>query len=787
MKRHLRWGILAGLMMAVQPMAAPVAKKRVVAPVPGPAPVPVIQKIQVAGNKRIEADAITEKMAIKTGSAPTREQVAADIHSIFDLGFFEDVRFEEDQGTLTVTVRERPVVTDITYEGADEFETKDLEEATNLKPFNVLNLSRIRQAQNAIAHKYEEKGYYLAKADYVLKPVAGRSGEVQLLFKITENERVRIRKIFFLGNKVFSSGELKKIMLTTEGHVFSWATSGGVYREAAFERDLSALAFFYSDSGYIEAKFAKPRVTLSQDRLYVDVFIDVDEGKQYRLGDVGFRGDLLFTSEELRESFALKLGDVFSTGKLQEQVLKLTDKYGDQGYAFANVIPRTSVREGTDIVDLNFDIEKGEKVYWGKISVTGNAKTHDKVVRRELPFAEGELYNATKRKKGVDRVRRLGFFGNDVSFLTSSPPGTNNVLNLEINVSEKPTGSLNVNMGWSSVQNFVFGAQVTQANWMGLGQQLSFQMQWTQGNQQSFNLGWTDPKIFDTEWLAGVDVYYQHNPVGSTSTTDWYVNNLKGVSFKLGRELIENLSLYGTYKLENSEFRDAINPAIFSEPSDEDTIVSSITGTLDWDTRNNRLDASGGEHFQLSGEFAGLGGRVFQKYLASAKFYRNLGWKFVYRTNFEMGAIANALTDSPVPTSERFMMGGIFNLRGYPQNSISPAVRVANLRKNKDGSSQDPDGGLTKVPIGGSYKVLTMHEVEFPLIPDADIRAVVFFDAGNTWTDFSTLSPSLYSDVGWGIRWYSPLGPLRFEWGYPLSRLPNAPVPNFNFIIAPAF
>ena len=738
--------------------------------------------VEVVGQRRIEKDAILEKIKLKSGVTLTGEGVRIDILSVFGMGFFEDVRFDLNGTVLQITVKERPVVTKIEYQGSEEFEKKDLDDASALKPFTVLNLAKIRQAQTAITKKYEEKGYYLARADYELKPVEGRPSEVELNFHINENEKVRIRRIFFFGNEKFSSGDLKQVMITAEGHVFSWATSGGTYREDAFEHDLGVLAYFYGNEGYIQAKFAKPRVTLSQDRRYIDIMIDVEEGEQFALGDVTFNGDLLFPTEELRQAFAMKKGDVFSTGKLQEEVLKLTDKYGDQGYAFANVIPKPQIREGSKVVDLAFDIEKGEKVYWGKITVSGNSKTHDKVVRRELPFAEGELYNATKRKKGVEHVRRLGFFGNDVNFITSTPKGTNNVLDLEIRVAEKPTGTLNVSAGFGTGAGFTLTGNIAQNNLFGLGQQLSFNLSYNSRSSREFNLQFNDPKAFDTQWLMGGDLYLQQSEVGGTGNAKTYDQQLAGIALRVGREIQEDLSLSGSYKLAQSKISNPISEEIFTSPKDKDSLISSITATLAYDTRNNRIDPSGGEYFSASSEFAGLGGRVFQKYALAARVYRKPFWKFVFRTNFEYGLLTNSFNDEVVPVSERFVLGGVFSLRGYPQSSVGPGKAVTPTRP-------DAPANVLNYVIGGTQKLLFNQELEFPLIPEADIRWVFFFDAGNAWNNLTDRSPAFLSNYGWGIRWYSPLGPLRFEWGVPLATLPSKGdrSTEFHFIIAPTF
>ncbi|NCN95740.1 MAG: outer membrane protein assembly factor BamA, partial [Bdellovibrionales bacterium] len=525
-----------------------------------------IQSITVSGNKRIEADAILEKMSLKVSSEPSPVAVAADIRNIFSLGYFEDIRISQDGGVLSVVVRERPVITEIVFEGSEEFESKDLQETTELKPFTVLSLDRIRLAEEKIAKKYEEKGYYLARASTSVVPQKERAGEVKLVVKVEENDKVVVRKIQFLGNEKFPSSDLKRFMLTSEGHVFSWMTSGGTYREAAFERDLAALAYFYGNEGYIEARFGKPRVSLTQDRRFIDISIDVIEGRQFFLGEIEFSGDLIFAEEELREAFVMAEGDVFSTGVLQQNILALTDKYGDEGFAFANVIPRTQVVEGTNKVNLLVDIEKGEKVYWGQILVTGNDKTHDKVIRRELKFAEGELYNATKRKKSLERILRLGFFGNDVNFLTSSPKGTNNVLDLEIRVDEKPSGTLVVQAGYGSGAGFSFGAQVSQANLFGRGQQLSLNLNLSSTNDQTFSLSFTDPKAFDSEWLMGGDLYLTKNSVGGQGEFRTYDQKLAGGAFRLGRELWEDTNITATYKAEQFQLLNPINDGIFTDP-----------------------------------------------------------------------------------------------------------------------------------------------------------------------------------------------------------------------------
>lgn len=751
-----------------------------------------VSNVKVNGNVRIEDAAIVERMSLKKGTAFSPAAVKKDILSIFELGFFEDIRIFEESGVVTVQVRERPVVEKIRFEGASEFDSKELEEMSGLKTFKVLNLTDIQEAKTKIIQRYEEKGFYLASAEHQV--VAGSNkGTAELVIKISENDQVRIRKIFFLGNKVYSSAELKQVMQSAEGHFFSWATSGGTYREDMFERDLAMLAFFYANEGYVQAKFAKPRATLSQDRRYVDIVIDVDEGPQFKLGSVDFEGDTLFSAEELANSFSMKRGDVFSRSALQAEIIKLTDKYGDLGYAFANVIPRTKIQEGSDpVVDLAISVEPGEKAYWGKITVSGNTQTHDKVLRRELPFNEGELYNATKRRKGFERIQRLGFFGSDVSFLTSSPDDESNVINLEIKVSEKPTGSLNVSAGYGNAQGFILGAQVAQNNLFGLGRQLSFNLNLsftntkdasgkTRSGSKTFNLSYTDPHINDSEYLFGTDLFIDEYQVGYDPKT--YDKRSSGGSLRLGKEISENLYGYLSYKLHHTLFKDIVSPDIFTNPDkDRESYVSSLTFSMEYDTRNNRLDPSGGMYLSTSAEAAGLGGRKYVGFNASGRYYKRIISSLVYRTRLEYGVLA-AYAGDTVPDSQRYILGGVMSLRGYDPYTVGPTKRVASERPIDNGASAN-------YVVGGSQKFMTNHELEFTLIPEANIRGVMFFDAGNAWSgSLSQLNPTVLSNYGWGIRWYSPLGPLRFEWGYPLvlTELKRDYGSVLNFIIAPSF
>lgn len=742
------------------------------------------QEIEVRGNNRIERSAIIEKMKLRPGMKLDGEAVRTDIMSIFSLGYFRDVRMDLENNKLVVTVAERPYFTKIEYVGAAEFETKDLEDITKLKAYRVISYSEIQNGVKALQKKYEDKGYYLATVRYTVTPVNKDGSEVQLKFNVNENEQVRIRKIYFLGNEKISTGELKQSMMTAEGHLFSWATGSGTFRDDFFERDVNELAMYYGNEGYVEAKISKPRVTLSQDRRYVDAIVDVQEGEQFFLEGVEFKGDIIFPEAKLREALDMKEGDVFSTGKLQDGILAISDLYGDEGYAFANVIPRPDIKSKDRKVQLTLDIQKGEKIYWGEIKISGNTKTHDKVIRRELKFIEGELSNSTKRKKSLANLQRLGFFDDDIKFLTTTRKDQPNVMDLEIKVKEKATGTLNAQAGYGNDSGLMFVVGVTQNNLFGKGQDIGFQGSWATLRQLNLDLSFTDPKVFDSDWLFGTDIFWSRRPVGPLNNQDYtYYQDQKGVSFRLGQEIADNWLLDGRYRFSTTLLTDPINPAIFTRPDDTHTVVSALGADITYDSRNNRLDPSHGWLFEAGVEGAGLGGRVFQKFDSSIRFYHKLFWKLVYRTRLEGAYLTNFFDPGNVPDSELYIVGGVQSLRGYDGGSVGTTRFLAATRYGAT-------PGTNNYVIGGTHKIVMNHELEFPLIPEANIRAVTFFDAGNAWTgDISKQSPAILSDYGWGVRWYSPMGPLRFEWGFPLTSTSfNGKGSSvFQFMIAPTF
>jgi len=749
-----------------------------------------ISSIEVRGNKRIEAAAIRSKIKTQVGSVFSTDTIREDIRSIFSLGFFDDVEVYQDQTpggiALSYEVVEKPIIAKLEYKGLDALDKDDIKDQILVKEYEVLDRHKLNQTVEKLNAKYEEKGYYLAETRYDVV-VNDKKNEATVTFTIEENDKIQVKLINIIGAKVVPPEDLKKVMQTREGSFFSWLTGSGAYREAVFERDIQGLGYYYGTLGYVRARFGKPEVSVSPDKKWIYITFFVDEGQQYNVGKVDFSGDLLFTRQELLDELKLIPGETFNTETLRRETLKYTDKYGDLGYAFANVVPQPVIHDDTRTVDVTFEVDRGERVFIGQINVTGNTRTKDKVIRRELKITEGELYNGTKKRESKDNVTRLGFF-DSVEFHQSTSKKASNVVDIEIKVKERSTGQLVIGAGYASGDiGFTAQAQLSQNNFLGSGQVASLSAQVLTGRRfYEFNLGFQEPYVGYSNWSLGGDIYQLKRNVFTLPVVNTFEETKTGFDIKLGHPVLEFTNLFLTYKLEQSYVPESsiIDRSIIDVKQVNGT-ASSVTGSIVYDKRDDRFDPREGHYWSLSSEYAGLGGsRKFLRSIAGFKFFHPLVLDFIFRMNLR-GANILSVGDEDVPINERFIQGGLFTLRGYDYLSIGPQATLSLDPRNLSEAAITNNVAGKQIVIGGHNEVLFNAEVEFPLLKEARIRGVLFFDAGNSFDGglFSQV-PMLYSNFGWGFRWFTPIGPLRFEFGYPIV---NGGTPKFYFTIGPPF
>lgn len=737
-----------------------------------------VSEITFSGLKRIEKDAVLAKLGSKATEPLTVEKVKGDIQALFGMGYFDDIEVQgeavgSDQVKLIFVLRERPVISKIDFEGNERIATTDLKDVTKIKEWSILDINKVKEDIALIQKHYEDKGFYLAKVGYTLHQT--KPNEVELIYKVSDFEKVQIKKIIFLNNHRYTDEQLKAVLgETKEGGAFSFLNSSGSFKESAFKQDLQRLTYYYLDHGYVKFRYENPVVTVSDDKKWLFISIYVDEGEQYAMGSRDFSGDLLFSKDELHQNLTLNPTETFSISKRNADIQTLTEKYQDLGYAFVNVIPKMNIHDENKTVDIDYGFEKGGLVHYGEINVLGNTKTHDKVIRRELKIHEGELYSGSMMRKSKENVERLGFFTpGEVIFNTVSPKGKPDILNVEITVKERSTGTITLGAGYGSVQKFFLTATIAEINLFGRGQSLSLSGQYAADRlNKSLNLGFTDPYAFDTVWSLGFDVFAINQLIPNRYTT-----RKLGFDLRAGYPLADYVNGYITYKNEGLQIEDvAADPALTPELINPDIgVLSSIVWSVIRDKRNNRFETTGGNYQSASIETAGIGGdKKFFKYDFNNRYYQRIVGDLVFRNSIDVGHI-EAMGDRPLPPSEKFFLGGPNNLKGYQFFTVGPTIPSALSELG--------------IPLGGVTQMYSLFEFEFPIVKEAGLKFVTFFDVGNAFERWPKDGDPfvVHADTGVGVRWFSPIGPLRFEWGFPFRPRSGDNSPQFNFFIGPPF
>ncbi len=727
-----------------------------------------IDEIQIQGLKKVEPEAVLEKIGAQKGMMLDNYLVKRDLEKIYALKYFETVEAYQDvvkgKNVLIYKVIEKPIITKIIYEGNDELSEDDLKSSVKSREYAILDVNTIKSDVAAIQKAYEEKGYYLSNVTYELRRINAEN--VDVVFKIREFDKVRVKKVIFLGNKAFSDKELKEIMETREEGLFSFMSGSGNFKEFNFNTDIERLKYFYKTKGYLQVNVGTPQITVSEDKKWVFITIDVTEGPQFSVNDISFVGELLFPEDELRDSIQLKTGDTYSEELLRLDIQNLTEKYQDEGYAFVNVLRTLRVVPGENKVDIEFSFEKGKIAYFGKITVKGNTKTRDKVIRRELKIREGERFTGSGLRLSKENVNRLGFFEpGSVIFNTITPRGSDDVLDVEINVKERNTGQISLGAGYSTATGAFMQASIAQNNFRGLGQNLSFSLSISDTNQ-TFNLGFTEPYLFDTKWTAGFDIFRTKN-----ETSDSFSYKKEGFDIRVGYPIFDYTRLFLTYKLEDTTISAVNDPTI--DPVIENGIASSIKVTLLHDERDNRMEPTKGWYASLSSEYTGLGGdKKYLKNDTDLRYYYRVWGDLILRSRLYAGKM-EYVDSYPIPRSEKFTLGGARNLRGFDYEAVGPLKTVP-----------DNNGVLRTFNEGSLVAGFTQIELEHPLAREAGLKWVVFFDAGDAakFEDFDTKM-----DYGFGFRWFSPIGILRFEFGYPINPGPKDSGSQFHFDIGQLF
>ena len=729
----------------------------------------LIASIAPEGNSRIDSGAILRNISSRAGDIYETEQLRNDMKNVFKMGYFDDVRLrveDTDRGKAVIfEVKEKPVIGEVTFRGYDELKEDDIREVISVIPNTILNPQKIREAVDNIKSLYKSKGFYNTEVTSELTyPKADR---VNIEFAIQEGEKVFIKDIRFAGNESFKDSQLEKVMGTKEKGLLSWFTDSGVLKRDILEQDTARITSFYHHHGYIEANVGTPEITQDGEWLYITIAIS--EGTRYRVGNIELTGDIIGAKEDLLNLLKIRNVEYLSRNILREDILRLNDFYAENGYAFAEATPQVTTNKEEKVVDILININRGDLVYINRITIKGNTRTRDKVIRRELLIREKGVFDSSALRLSHQRLIRLDFF-EDVS-ITPEPTPDKTKMDLVVEVKEKPTGAFSVGAGYSSVDDLMFMAEISQSNFLGRGQRLALSGN-ISGTSTRYNLSFTEPHFYDSQLMMGLDLYNWEREY------DTYTRDSKGGAIRFGYPVWELWNASFSYGYDDTELTDVdldnAAPSIIA--SLDINITSYVTFNLSRDTRNSLYTTTRGSENVLRTKYAGgiLGGdSQFTKVDGFTRWF--FPGFFIDETAFSIKLSAGQVwenEDGKLPDFEKFYLGGITSIRGFKTRSI--AVKVT-----------DPETG-EEYKVGGKIMWFTNLEYHFPLVKAGGLRGLVFYDAGNVYEDewdFKEIKQS----VGAGLRWLSPMGPMRLEWGYVINPEPDEDSSNWEFSMGGSF
>jgi outer membrane protein insertion porin family len=699
-----------------------------------------IARIEIKGNRKIESSAIIAQIKSKAGNNFFEADIAADIKTIFKMGFFLDVTAEStstpEGKVITFIVQEKGLISEIRIDGNKALSKEDIQEVLTIKTKQNLNQEKIKADLEKIKTLYDSKGYYNAEINDKVE----RDGEkdFRVIFEIKENDKLSVESITFEGNEAYSSKELKNMMSTSEHGIFSFITDSGLLKRDQLKQDIGKLSSYYFNNGFINSQVGEPEITIDKKGIYIK--IKIKEGKRFKVDKVEISGNLLEKPRtELLQSLKIKKGDNYNREAIMKDIDFLTQTCNDEGYANADVNPKINTRENEQLVDVDFQINKGELVYINHINIAGNTITRDKVIRRQLEVVEGDMYSSSKLRNSYSNLNRLRYF-EEVDFQTEKGQDKSKT-DINIRVKEKSTGMFMVGAGYSSVDKAVIMAQITQQNFLGYGQILSLRTS-LGSSTNNIDLSFTEPWLFDQPLWSQANIWKYKKDYDS------YTLDSRGAGLTLGYPLWEKIVGYVGYKLTADDISDVSTAApIQIRDQEGQLITSAVTLSLVRDTTNDYIFPSKGTKANLSVTQAGgplQGDASYTQYAASLFVYYPLPLDVVFGVKSRIGYIQGH-DGVEIPIFSRYVLGGINSLRGF--RYIGPT---------------NPG---TEDTIGGTTMLVFNVEMVFPFIRESGMKIVAFYDAGNAWNDRYYLD-DLRQSVGLGIRWYSPIGPLRLEYGH---------------------
>ncbi|MCS6293063.1 MAG: outer membrane protein assembly factor BamA [Nitrospira sp.] len=737
-----------------------------------------VKTIEIRGNKRIELPAIAGRLTLKVGDPYTPETVRGQVKILYDTGFFEDVQVETEAGeggtAVAFVVREKPFITEIVYDGNENLSDDKLKEKTTIKSQSFLDQQQAKESAEKIRLAYQDEGYFNCQVIPVVQTLD--EDRKRLTFFVKEGDKTKVKEVVFEGMRSATKEEVFKLVATrewipwygliTQLKLPSFVSDAGILKRDELANDVERIKEILLNKGYLNAQVGSPTVELTDDKKWFIVTYNVSEGEPFTVAEVGFRGYTVFEEAELREKLKIKNGEIFQRAKIRDEITRITDMYGSKGYAFADVVPNVSPNNEERTASLILSIKEGEMMRIRQINITGNDKTRDNVIRREIRVDEQDVIDTPSLKRSFQRLTNLNFF--ETVEILPSQVETDKV-DLNVKVKEKPTGQFSIGGGFSTLDKLVAIADITEGNLGGNGYMGRIRGQL--GQQRSLGLlTLRNPYLNDSLTSVQLDMY--------RSMTNYfsYFETKTGGSVTFGRWLSEYVS--GSFSLvaEQLNFKDPqpglcpdLLPLICRQLGSQTT--TGFRTTLFRDTRDYYLDPRSGMRIGGGVDYGTpyLGGtNNFYKYYIDISKYTPLPLDTRVATRVRYG-VAEGVDGKQIPLTERFFVGGINTMRGFAFGKAGPVV--PNLY----------------TIIGASKELIFNFDYIFTISSEAKLNGVLFFDYGKGFDDNEKISLNLRKAAGIEGRWISPFGPLRVAYGLNLAPKTGERTGVFEFTIGSLF
>ncbi|MDL2328221.1 outer membrane protein assembly factor BamA [Desulfosarcina sp. OttesenSCG-928-A07] len=725
----------------------------------------LVAGIRITGNQRIETDAIERVLRVKVGDLLRADDIANDVKNIHKIGYFDDVQVtsqDTPEGEIiTFQVTEKPTIRRISFSGNQVFDTEKLRENLSIKTGSILNVFTIKSNIDQLESLYKDKNYHNVSITYAVTEQDNNQADIK--FSIEEGDKVKITQITFQGNQTFTDKELLKLIKTSERGFWSWLTSSGELNREDLNQDAGRIMAKYHTSGFIYAKVADPVVTFLENSIHVA--FKIEEGERFRVGQIDVDGDLIVSRDILMAGLSIAKEPYFNREQVRQDIVLLTDIYADAGYAYVSINPVTKEHPDTHLVDITYSIDKGEQVFFEDIEIVGNTRTRDNVIRRELRIYEQHLYSGSRLKRSVRNLNRLDYF-EDVK--VDTPKGSaDNLMKVKVEVKEKPTGAFTFGAGYSTEDKMFFAGSIAQRNLFGKGLILRLGGQ-IGASSDLYNVSLTDPWLFDIPLSGSAGLYRQKREY------DTYDRTSRGGSVSLSYPIWDYTRASVTYRFDVTDVDDVDYDASDNIKSlTGNTTTSSITLGLAYDSRDKTFNTTSGQNHRIAYTYAGVGGNVeYNKVIAELGWYIPVYKDLVSFIHGETGFIQKNGGEI-LPDYEKFYLGGMNSIRGFDFQDIHiPTV-------NSEGYPSE-EGGLSYAQFN--------FELTYPIVKDLGIVGVIFYDTGNVYEDKTVDLTDLRQSAGYGIRWYSPVGPIRIEAGHILDpKDDESSSPKWEFSMGTAF